>query len=188
MLLASWRGGQEFPFLVESIKEQSSGFTAFSVQPSIAHGHCRHCTSVCDMVALHIPENGLFCRDRSICSVCFFLNAFPCVFWACILLGLITALPGMQQTKHFLSFPPFIPHLLSIPMLLLPSSPAGTLITEVYSSWTVAALNAYLFLVIHHVLHLLNSPKCSIRKVSHIFNAFQPRTPSIQLHTPSECV
>lgn len=51
-----------------------------------------------------------------------------------LLLGIITALPGMQQTKHFLSFSPFIPHLVSIPMLLLSYSPPGTLIPEVYRS------------------------------------------------------
>lgn len=139
MPLVSWQGGREFPFLVVSVKEQSSGSAAFSMQPFIAHGHCGHYTTVLDTLALphivqHIHKDVLFCRDRSMPSVCFFLNAFPCVFWVCILLGIITVLPGIHQTKHFLSFPPFIPHLLSIRMLLLSYSSSGSLITGLYSS------------------------------------------------------
>ena len=127
---------KSFPFYWTPLRNRVQGLqlSAFSLLLLMDIVDITLDTVALPCIVLHIHKDVIFCRDRSMSSVCFFLNAFPCVFWACILLGIITVLPGMHQTKHFLSFPPFIPHLLSIPMLLLSYSPSGSLITKLYSS------------------------------------------------------
>lgn len=144
--------------------------------------HILFCTHVKMCFSIGIDP----CLSTLVCA----LNNFLCVFCICILLGTVTVLPGMHQIMHFLSFPPSIPYLLSIPMLLLSYSHSGSLITEFTVSRTVAALNVCFFPVTNHVLNLLNEDrqKYAIRKASHIFNAAQFWASSRQPHTCLECV